>query len=94
VPSQPEELLGFSIVYDRYNTASLQMTGNGSGVLDGTIYAVNGTLDFRGNGAATAVSSMVVIGDIQFKGNNATFTSNFDAGKNVKPSEGLRGLVR
>ena len=55
-PNVKPELYGFSIVYDRYNTASMQMTGNGSGSIDGTVYAVNGTLDFRGNGGSLATS--------------------------------------
>jgi hypothetical protein len=93
-PNVKAELYGFSIVYDRYNTASMQMTGNGSGQLDGTVYAVNATLDFRGNGGSLASSSMFVIGDILFKGTNAALTVNFDAGKNRKPSDAGRGLVR
>jgi len=93
-PDVDPELYGFSIVYDRYNTALMQMTGNGSGSIDGTVYAVNATLDFRGNGGSLATSSMFVIGDITFSGNGAGLTVNYDAGKNKKPSDAGRGLVR
>ena len=93
-PEVPEELYGFALVYDRYNTSDLGFRGNGASNLDGTLYAVSATMDNRGNGCSITSTSMIVIGDVDFSGANACFTTTFDSSKNVKPSDGERSLVR
>ena len=94
-PSLPEELYGYALVYDRYNTADMLLVGNGASTVSGTIYGVNATLDLRGNGGTDVpFSSFVVVGDVAFSGNNATLNVAFDATKNRRPSEADRGLVR
>ncbi|MCZ3387874.1 MAG: pilus assembly protein TadG-related protein [Actinomycetia bacterium] len=95
VPTQPEELYGWAIVYDRYNNADMRLTGNGTSTVSGTIYGVNATLDLRGNGGSDVpFASLIVVGGLNFDGNNATMNVAFDSSKNVKPGEGARGLVR
>lgn len=93
-PTLPAELYGWALVYDRYNNASMTLVGNGTSSITGTIYGVNATLDLRGNGGTDSLASMVVVGGLNFDGNNATMNVAFDSSKNVKPSEGARGLVR
>ena len=71
------------------------LVGNGESTVSGTIYGVNATLDLRGNGGTDVpFASLIVVGGVNFAGNNATMNVNFDSSKNVKPSEGARGLVR
>lgn len=94
-PTVPEELYGWSLVYDRYNTASMLLVGNGDSTVAGTIYGVNATLDIRGNGGTDVpLASLIVVNSVNFSGNNATLNVAFDSTKNVRPSEGARGLVR
>jgi hypothetical protein len=94
-PDVPEELYGYALVYDRYNTADMRLVGNGASTVSGTIYGVNATLDLRGNGGSEVpFSSMIVVGSINFDGNNATLNVVFDSTKNRRPSEGDHGLVR
>jgi hypothetical protein len=94
-PSVPAELDGYAIVYDRYNTASMLLVGNGASTVSGTIYGTKATLDLRGNGGTDVpFSSWIVVNDISFSGNNATLNVEFDASKNAKPSDGDQGLVR
>jgi hypothetical protein len=94
-PSVPEELYGWSLVYDRYNTASMLLVGNGDSTVTGTIYGTSATLDLRGNGGTEVpLASLIVVDSVNFSGNNATLNVVFDSTKNVKPSDGARGLVR
>jgi len=94
-PSVPEELYGWSLVYDRYNTASMLLVGNGDSTVSGTIYGTSATLDLRGNGGTEVpLASLIIVDSVNFSGNNATLNVVFDSTKNVKPSEGARGLVR
>jgi Flp pilus assembly protein TadG len=93
-PMVPEELYGYSIVYDRYNEADIFLAGNGTQSITGTIYAMNAKMDNRGNGCSTVTTSLVVVADVGFSGENSCFTAVFDSTKNVKPSDGGRGLVR
>lgn len=94
-PALPEELHGYALVYDRYNTADMLLVGNGASTVSGTIYGVNATLDLRGNGGTEVpFSSFVVVSDVAFSGNNATLNVAFDSTKNRRPSEADRGLVR
>jgi hypothetical protein len=94
-PTLPEELYGYAIVYDRYNTEVMTLRGNGTSTVSGTIYGVNATLDFRGGGGTDVpFSSMIIVGGVNFDGNGATFNVVFDSTKNRRPSEGARGLVR
>jgi hypothetical protein len=90
-----EELWGYSLVFDRYNTGTMRLVGNGASYVGGTIYGVNALLDFRGNGGSDVpFGSFVVVKSVTFSGNNATLVVDFDSSKNRRLSEGQRGLVR
>ena len=93
-PLVDDELYGYSVVYDRYNNADIFLAGNGSQSLTGTIYALSAAMVNRGNGCSTVTTSIVVVGDVSFSGVNSCFTAVFDSSKNVRPSDGGRGLVR
>ena len=94
-PTVPSELYGYSLVFDRYNTSVQRLRGTADSFVSGTIYGVNTTLDIGGTAGSTSpFTSWVVIGNLQMNGTTATLTVNFDASKNVRPSEGDRGLVR
>lgn len=88
------ELQDFALVFDRYNTSTFRLTGNGTTQVGGTVYAVNATLDNRGNGTTTMNTSLVVIGSLQFSGSNATITATFDPNRSRGQSDGDQGLVR
>jgi hypothetical protein len=90
-----EELWGFALVFDRYNTATTKMAGTADSFISGTVYGVNATLQFSGTaGSTTPFSSWFVIGSLEMNGNPASLTVEFDSSKNRRPSEGARGLVR
>ena len=93
-PTLPSELYGYSLVFDRYNTSTTRLRGTSDSFISGTIYGVNTTLDIGGTAGSTSpFTSWVIIGQLDMNG-TATLTVNFDSSKNVRPSEGLRGLVR
>jgi hypothetical protein len=73
---------GLSIVSDRNNTATFGFRGNGA-ASSGTIYALNGRLDYRGNGNGAALDSLIVVGDLTFSGNNAALNSTYTKEKNA-----------
>ncbi|WP_310962870.1 pilus assembly protein TadG-related protein [Nocardioides terrisoli] len=74
---------GLSIVADRNNTATFGFRGNGTDPSSGTIYAVSGRFDYRGNGSGAALDSLIVVGDLTFSGNNATLASTYTQEKNL-----------
>ena len=78
-------LKGMSIIYDRNNTATLQLTGNGFTGTTGTIYAAKGTLDMRGNGCADTKAA-VVVHDLRFSGNPPCLRINYDKDLNFQPA--------
>ena len=45
-------------------------------------------------GTEVPFASMIVVGDVQFSGQNASLNVVFDSTKNRRPSEGQRGLTR
>ena len=74
-------------MYDRYNTADMLLVGNGASTVSGTIYGVNATLDLRGNGGTDVpFASLIVVGGVNFSGNNATLNVAFDSTKNRRPA--------
>ncbi|MGH3318124.1 MAG: pilus assembly protein TadG-related protein [Nocardioidaceae bacterium] len=79
---------GLAIVYDRNNKSPLHLTGGSGSAYSGTIYAPASTLDYRGNGAGTT-DSLIVVGGLAFSGDNATLRPSYDGESNVEmpPSE-------
>ena len=60
---------GLSIFYDRHNTSSLAMSGNGSDAFSGTIYAKDAPLTLTGNGTTFQVNSMIIADTVTMSGN-------------------------
>ena len=75
-------LTGLGIVYDRNNSSTLRMTGNGSGGMSGAIYARSAKLLMNGNGCATAFQSVVIAKELEFNGNPACLRVDYDSSFN------------
>ena len=85
-------LKGLAATSDRNNTSEFGWRGNGTDINTGTVYAKNGTFDYRGNGAGLFDDSLIVVGDLDFSGNNGTVQSTYTQTNNVvvtTPSMGL-----
>jgi hypothetical protein len=83
-------LKGLALAYDRGNTATMRLTGNGTSGMTGTIYMRSGTLQMNGNGLS-AVNALVVVSDLTMNGTNATLHSSFNQANNVDfPPNALR----
>ncbi len=80
-------LKGMSIIFDRNNTATFRMTGNGFTSTTGTIYAANGRLQMNGNGCAST-SAAIVVNDLEFNGNPSCLTITYDQNLNYQPAAG------
>lgn len=81
---------GLAIAYDRLNTRELQLSGNGSGTVSGTIYGLSATMRYDGNGCARTHQSLIIVGDLEFNGNPACLRSNYALSANVYvPPNGL-----
>ena len=85
-------LKGVTILMDRQNTSTLRLTGNGTVGFTGAIYAASGRLQGNGNGCAGGLNSMVVVKDVEFNGNPACFTINYNVGQNPEPAPGVVAL--
>lgn len=83
-PGTTQGTKGLAIVADRNNTATHTFRGNGTQANSGTIYALSGTLDMRGNGAVNNTDSLVVVKDLSFSGSNAAFQSSYTQAANVE----------
>lgn len=49
----------------------------------GTVYAQTGTLDYRGNGAGIYDDSLIVVGDLEFSGNNGLLQVAYTSANNA-----------
>ncbi len=74
---------GLAIISDRNNTSTLTYRGNGATANTGTVYAKTGTLDYRGNGAGIYDDSLIVVGDLQFSGNNGLLQVTYTQANNA-----------
>jgi Flp pilus assembly protein TadG len=60
----------FSVLYDRWNTSPLDLTGNGiPTILGGSVYVPSASLTISGKGSVT-VARQLVVKSIDFNGNN------------------------
>lgn len=75
---------GMAIAYDRQNIRYLNLSGNGSGTLVGTVYAVSGRMRYDGNGCARTNQSLIVVGELEFNGNPACLKTDYVMEKNVE----------
>ena len=74
---------GLAIAYDRLNIRELELSGNGTGTITGTIYALSGNLRYDGNGCSRSNQSLIVVGDLEFNGSPACMRSDYVMEKNV-----------
>ncbi len=72
-----------AILADRNYAGMLSFRGNPVGGITGTIYMRSGTLDIRGNGDTTTLTSLLVVKDVTFSGTNAVLAINYDGAANI-----------
>lgn len=72
-----------AILADRNYAGEVSFRGNPVGGISGTIYMRSATLDVRGNGDTTALTSLLVVKDLTFSGNNATLNITYDGNANI-----------
>lgn len=81
---------GLAIAYDRLNTSAINLSGNGSGTVIGTIYAYSASMRYDGNGCALANQALIVVDSLEFNGNGACLNSDYVPSANVYvPPHGL-----
>jgi hypothetical protein len=74
---------GLAIVYDRFNKRDLNLSGNGSSLIVGTIYAMSGKLRYDGNGCAKTNQALIVVDQLEFNGSPACLRSDYTLSANV-----------
>ena len=63
---------GLTVFYDRNNTASSSITGNGGTIMGGSVYMASGALTVDGNGSVVStLNSMIVANTVTVSGNGA-----------------------
>lgn len=77
-------LQGVAIAYDRNNTSTLRLTGNGSGGMTGAIYLASGKVQLNGNGCASTYNTLMVVKNIEMNGNPACMKLNYDPNQNPR----------
>lgn len=81
---------GLVIAYDRLNSSPLWLTGNGTSQYVGTLYAYSSKMRYDGNGCTNTNESLIVVGSLEFNGNNSCLQSTYTQTKNVYvPPDGL-----
>lgn len=81
---------GLAIAYDRLNTSPINLSGNGSGTVIGTIYAYSANLRYDGNGCSLANQALIVVDSLEFNGDGSCLKSDYVHNKNVYvPPDGL-----
>jgi len=76
-------LQGLALVYDRNNSATFRMTGNGGSGFRGTIYAPSAKLQMNGNGCAATFEALIVVGTIEMNGSPSCLRSAYARSNNV-----------
>jgi len=62
-------LKGFAVVYDRQNTAGLNIQGNGNSSITGAVYAAKAQLQFPGTSCVSITNGPVIVNDLYGNGN-------------------------
>ena len=83
-PPTSGPLQGVAIAFDRNNTATLRMTGQGMGMMHGAIYLPAGELQMNGNGCSQS-NSAIVVNSIEMNGNPACLSVMADPSTNPVP---------
>jgi len=74
---------GYAVIYDRYNTSGLNLQGNGSSNITGTVYAVQASLEFPGNSCFTVTNGPVIVGSLYGNGNTGCLNLTSVNGANI-----------
>jgi hypothetical protein len=76
-----------AIFQARSATASVQITGNGSMNLTGTIYAAGANIDLTANGGSNVIGSQIIADSMTVTGNgsvNVNYDTSSSPGKDVR----------
>ena len=60
---------GLAVVYDRGNTAPLNLQGNGNSSITGAVYAAKARLEFPGNSYFSVTNGPIIVGSLYGNGN-------------------------
>ena len=74
---------GLAIAYDRLNTRELNLSGNGTGAIIGTIYAYSSKMRYDGNGCGRTNRALIVVDRLEFNGSPACLRSDYTLNENV-----------
>jgi hypothetical protein len=79
-----------AIAFDRNNTATVRLVGNGTLHITGSIYLKSGTVDMRGNGctSSTSIDSLIIVDDLSFSGANACLNVDYTQNNNYSVPPG------
>jgi len=77
------EVAGVAIIADRNNTGTFSYKGNATIANTGTIYTLNGTLNYQGNAGALVMDSLVVTGKIDLQDAASAFITSYTQANNV-----------
>jgi hypothetical protein len=70
---------GMVYFQNRAATEDVEITGNGTFNITGTIYAANATLDATGNGNASGIGSQIIARQVSL-GGNGSITVSYNSG--------------
>ena len=70
--------------YDRQNTATFRMTGNGATGFTGSIYAPSAVMEMNGNGCTSTLNAVIVVADLTMNGNPPCLRSQYTANQNIQ----------
>jgi Putative Flp pilus-assembly TadE/G-like len=88
-PVAPSPTAGLLIMYDRNNTASITLRGNGATTYSGTMYAPSSTLDINGTTGAATVDSLIVVNDLALSSQNGYVRTTYTQGNNMSVPGGV-----
>lgn len=74
---------GLALAYDRLNIRDLEISGEGTAMYSGTIYAASGHMRYDGNGCNRTNQSLIIVKELEFNGNPACLKSNYSLNANV-----------
>jgi hypothetical protein len=77
---------GLTIFSDRNNISTIDVGGNGSTRVVGTLYALAGTLNLHGNGSDSSLNARVIAGIVKITGNSIVSDSYTQSANYVVPN--------
>lgn len=76
-------LKGYAILYDRENTAGLNIQGNGRSAVTGLVYAPKALFEFPGNSCVTVTNGPIIVGQLYGNGNRGCVDLNSVIGATI-----------